>query len=192
MANKQFTQHAQKQLNKNPYVVKCTKSKIIFTEEFALKVVEAIKNGDNPYDVFEACDLSIRVLGKSRVNGIIGLYRSKYELNDVPRRKPEPKPKKHVETAAERRERNLSDAIAYCDNLIANPQTELNLPVDATKDVIHYAAIKKTYDNKDLKVVVKDLCAHYGYQYLNYYSYLNSIKPKDNNFVNILNPHRKK
>ena len=43
MANKQFTVHAQKQLNKNPNVVKCSPSKIVFTEEFALKVVEALK-----------------------------------------------------------------------------------------------------------------------------------------------------
>ncbi len=192
MANKQFTEHAQKVLNKNPYVVKCSPSKIIFTEEFANKVCDAMRQGNNPVDVFKECGLSVRVLGKSRVNGIIGLYRSKYELNDLPRRKPEPKPKKHVETAAERRERNFKEALVYCDNLIANPQVELNLSPDSDKDLIHFAAIKKTFDNEDLNVVVKDLCAHYGYQYLTYYAYLQAIKPKDNEFVNILNSHRKK
>lgn len=191
MGNRQFSEHAQKVLNKNPNVVKCSQSKIIFTEEFALKVCDALKAGENPYDVFEQNGLSIRVLGKSRINGIVGLYRSRYELTDLPRRKTPPKPKKHVETAAERKERNNKIAFEYCDNLIANPEL-LNISKDSDKDLIHFAAIKKTYDNKEIKVIVKDLCAHYGYQYMSYYSYLQAIKPKEDEFVNLLNSHKKK
>ena len=192
MANKQFTNHAQKELNKNPNVIKCSPSKIIFTEEFALKVVDALKQGEDPFKVFEENGLSVRVLGKSRINGIVSLYKSRYELENLPRRKKEVKPKPHVETAAERRERNLKEAIAYCDSLISNPEKELGLSVDSNKDLIHFSAFKKTFENKDLKVIIKDLCKHYGYEYSSYYLYLQAIKPKEDEFVNILNPHRKK
>ena len=103
MANKKFTKHAQRVLNHNPNVVKCTEGKIIFTEEFIQKVVEALKAGNDPYQVFEDNGISVRVLGKSRVSGAIGLWKSRYELENLPRRKPAAKEKKPVETAAERR-----------------------------------------------------------------------------------------
>ena len=113
MANKQFTVHAQKQLNKNPNVVKCSPSKIVFTEEFALKVVEALKQGRNPAEVFEENGLSVRVLGKSRVNGIVSMYKSKYELENLPRRQVQRKEKKHIETSQERREKNLKEGLGF-------------------------------------------------------------------------------
>lgn len=188
MASKKFTKHAQRVLNHNPNVVKCTEGKIIFTEEFALKVCDALKKGEDPYQVFTDNGLSIRILGKSRVNGAIGLWRSKYELEGLPRRKAEDKPKKVVETASERRQKNLDAAIQDCDKLIANP-AELGLGADASSDVIHLEAINKVYQSGK-PVIVKDLCTHYGYPYSKYYSYLQSKKPKDD-FVNILNPHRK-
>ena len=99
MSSKPFTKHAQRVLNKNPNVVKCTVAKIVFKEEFALKVCDALKNGEDPYKVFTDNGLSLRVLGKSRVNGVIGLWKSKYNLENLPRRKPPVKPKPHVETA---------------------------------------------------------------------------------------------
>lgn len=188
MATKKFTKHAQRVLSHNPNVVKCTEAKIVFTEEFALKVCDALKTGDDPYKVFTDNGFSIRILGKSRVNGAIGLWKSKYELENLPRRKTEPKEVKVVVTAAERRQANLNEAIAECDALIANPS---QIPVDETadNDTIHFAAIKKVFETKK-SVIVKDLCAHYGYQYPKYYAYLQSLKPKDD-FVNYLNPHHK-
>ncbi|MDD6240474.1 MAG: hypothetical protein PUA93_02685 [Eubacteriales bacterium] len=188
MATKKFTKHAQRVLNHNPNVVKCTEAKITFTEEFAQKVLDALKAGEDPYAVFEENGLSLRILGKSRVNGAIGLWKSRFGLEDLPRRKPEAKPKKEAETASERREKNLAAAIAACDKLIANPQ-ELSLPEGSDNDTIHFAAIKKVYDSK-MSVIVKDLCSHYGYPYSKYYAYLQSQKPKDE-YVNLLNPHHR-
>ncbi|MFA6860907.1 MAG: HTH domain-containing protein [Bacilli bacterium] len=189
MANKQFTKHAQRELNHNPNVVKCTPSKITFTEEFANKVCDALKKGEDPYKVFTDNGFSIRILGKPRIMGAIGLWRSRYGLEDLPRRKPEPKPKKQVETAKERRERNLKEAIAAVDAYIAD-LTSMALPANVDNDTAHFAAIKKVYDSKK-NVIVKDVCAHYGYQYPKYYAYLQSLKPQQEEFVNILNPHRK-
>lgn len=108
MATKKFTKHAQRVLNHNPNVVKCTESKISFTEEFALKVVDALKAGEDPYKVFEDNGMSLRILGKSRVNGIIGLWKSKYELEDLPRRRVVKEPAAHVETAKEKTEESRS------------------------------------------------------------------------------------
>ena len=59
------------------------------------------------------------------------------------------------------------------------------------RDTIRFAAIKKVFDS-DQPVVVKDLCAHYGYPYSKYYGYLTSLRPNEDTFVNILNPHRKR
>lgn len=189
MATKKFTKHAQRTLNKNPNVEKCTESKISFTEEFALKVCEALKQGEDPFAVFTENGFSIRILGKSRINGVIGLWKSKYGLEDLPRRKAPAKEKKAVETAAERRDRNLQAAIAEVDRLVANP-AELELAEGTDKETTLFAAIKHVYDSKQ-KVVVKDLIAHYGYPYTKYYAYLQSQKPKDE-FVNVLNPHNKR
>lgn len=189
MAVKKFTKHAQRVLNHNPNVVHCSEAKIVYTEEFALKVCDALKKGEDPYKVFEDAGLSLRVLGMSRVNGTIGLWKSKYELTDLPRRKAPVKEKKHVETAQERKERNLLAAIKVCDEYISNPSS-LELDETASNDLIHFAAIKKVYDSK-MPVIVKDLCEHYGYQYTQYYGYIKSLKPKEE-FVNILNPHSKK
>ena len=76
MANKKFTKHAQRVLNHNPNVVKCTEGKIVFTDEFVQKVVEALKAGEDPYQVFEDNGISVRVLGKSRVSGETSLASS--------------------------------------------------------------------------------------------------------------------
>ena len=189
MATKKFTKHAQRVLSHNPNVVRCTEGKITFTDEFAQKVCDALKAGEDPYQVFTDNGLSLRILGMSRVNGVIGLWKSRYELTDLPRRKPVQKEKEQFESAADRRQKNLEAASAKCDELIANPA---NLPsgADSNSDTIHFAAIKKVYDSK-MPVVVKDLCAHYGYPYSKYYSYLQSFKAKDD-FVNILNPHSRK
>lgn len=189
MANKKFTKHAQRVLNHNPNVVKCTEGKIVFTDEFVQKVVEALKAGKDPYQVFEDNGISVRVLGKSRVSGAIGLWKSRFELDNLPRRKPAVKEKKAVETATERRAKNLATAIAYCDGLIADPSS-LGLGEESDADTIRFAAIEKTFDTQK-KVIVKDLCAHYGYPYSKYYAYLQSKKPKDE-YVNILNPHHRK
>lgn len=188
MATKKFTKHAQRVLNHNPNVVKCTEGKIVFTEEFALKVCDALKAGEDPYKVFEDNGFTVRILGKYRINGAIGLWRSKYELDELPRRKSIAKEKKVVETAAERRERILNEAIAECDNFIANPTT-LGLGENADKDVISFEAIEKVYNSRK-NVIVKDLCAHYGYAYSKYYAYEQKKNPKED-FVNILNPHRR-
>lgn len=188
MATKKFTKHAQRVLNHNPNVVKCTESKISFTEDFALKVVDALKAGDDPYKVFEDNGISLRVLGKSRVNGIIGLWKSKYELEDLPRRRVVREKAAPVETAKERRQKVLENAISEIEKLVADP-TSLQLPEGADDETVHFAAIKKVYDSKT-KVIVKDVIGHYGYSYMKYYSYLESLKPKDT-FVNILNPHNK-
>lgn len=189
MATKKFTKHAQRVLNHNPNVEKCTEGKVSFKEEFALKVCEALKKGEDPYQVFVDNGFSLRILGKSRINGVIGLWKSKYELEDLPRRAPAVKEKKEVETAAMRREKNLAAAIAEIDALIADP-AKLELPAETGSETIHFAAIKKVYESKT-KVVIKDVIAHYGYSYSKYYAYLQSQKPQDT-FVNILNPHSRR
>lgn len=185
---KKFTKNAQKNLNKNPNVVKCTESQISFTEEFALKVCEALKAGEDPIKVFTDAGFSIKILGETRVNGIIAFWKSKYELEDLPRRVRPVKEKEYVPTAAERRAARTKEAVELCDHLIANPQP-LNLPDDAPMHTVRLAAIKKTYEDSK-NVVLKDLCDHYGYQYTEYYAYLQTLKEPDT-FVNILNPHRK-
>ncbi|MFA6624212.1 MAG: HTH domain-containing protein [Bacilli bacterium] len=190
MAKKQFSKYAIKTMNRNPNVRKCTPSKIMFTEEFALKVCEALKKGEDPCQVFTDNGFSIRVLGRSRISGIIGLWRSQYGLEGLEKRKPAPKPKKHVETASERRERNLQFAISYCDKQIADPSS-LSLPADTPLETLQFAAIRKAYLDK-LPFVVKDLCAHYGFPYTKYHAYLVETAPKDDEFDNILNPHRRK
>ena len=189
MPFKKFTKHAQRTLNRNPNVVHCSEARITFTEEFAQKVCDALKAGDDPYKVFTDNSLSVRILGKSRINGTIGLWKSKYDLTDLPRRKAPVKEKKPVVTAAERRAKNLEEAIKICDGLIANP-SEIPLDGSADNDTIHFAAIKKVFDSK-IPVVLKDLCAHYGYPYNQYYTYVCSLKPKEE-FYNILNSHNKK
>ena len=45
MATKKFTKNAQRVFNKNPYVLKCTQSKITFTDEFIEKVKDLINDG---------------------------------------------------------------------------------------------------------------------------------------------------
>lgn len=188
MATKKFTKHAQEVLNRNPNVVKCTEGKISFTEEFALKVCEALKKGEDPYQVFTDNGFSLRILGKSRINGVIGLWKSKYGLENLPRRSVEKKEKKVVETASERRAKNLEVAIAEVDKLVLDP-VSLNLTSETDTETVHYAAIKKVYESK-AKVVVKDVIAHYGYSYTRYYAYLQTLKNEEK-FVNILNPHKK-
>ena len=190
MSTKQFTKHAQRMFNKNPNVLKCTQSKIIFTDEFVEKVVAAIKAGEDPYKVFTDNGLSLRILGKTRVAGAIGLWRSKYELEGLPRRQVVREPKKPVETTKERHERQMMAAVAYCDDLINNP-SKMGIDSTADIDIIRINAIKKTFES-DLPVIVKNLCAHYGYSYQEYYQYWCDVTPKQDSFVNILNPHRKR
>ena len=189
MSSKKFTKHAQRVLNQNPNVVKCTEGKISFTDEFAVKVCDALRAGEDPYQVFTDNGLSVRVLGESRINGAIGLWRSKYELDNLPRRKPIYKEKEKKETAAERRARILHQAIEACDRYIADPMS-LGLGEGADHDVIAFEAIDRVY-RAEKKVIVKDLCSHYGYDYSRYYAYIQQKKPKTDEFVNILNPHRR-
>ena len=189
MATKKFTAHAQRVLNHNPNVEKCTESKIFFREEFALKVCEALKNGEDPYQVFQDNGFSIRILGKSRINGILGLWKSKYNLENLPRRQVKKAEPKVVETAKDRREKNLALAIAEIDRLVAHPE-ELSLEGNVSHDLVRFHAIKRVYETKE-KVVVKDVVAHYVYQYPQYYAFLQSLKPKSE-FVNPLNPHQKR
>lgn len=190
MATKKFTKNAQRVFNKNPNVLKCTQSKITFTDEFVEKVIAAIKAGEDPYKVFTDNGISLRILGKTRAAGAIGLWRSKYGLEGLPRRQVARGEKKHIETTQERHEREMNAAIAYCDDLINNP-SKMDLDPSTDADVIKFNAIKKTYES-DLPVIVKNLCTHYGYDYQEYYQYWKSINPKQSSFVNILNPHRKK
>ena len=189
MATKKFTKNAQRVFNKNPNVLKCTQSKITFTDEFVEKVIAAIKAGEDPYKVFTDNGISLRILGKTRAAGAIGLWRSKYGLEGLPRRQVARGEKKHIETTQERHEREMNAAIAYCDDLINNP-SKMDLDPSTDADVIKFNAIKKTYES-DLPVIVKNLCTHYGYDYQEYYQYWKSINPKQSSFVNILNPHRK-
>lgn len=189
MATKQFTKHAMREFNKNPNVLKCTPSKIIFTDEFIDKVMDAVKAGEDPYQVFTDNGLSLRILGKTRVAGAIGLWKSKYGLEGLPRRKTKTVEKKVKETTAERRAREEQEAIAYCDELISDP-SKLGLASDSDINTIRFEAIKKTYESEK-KVIVKNLCTHYGYSYQEYYNYWNKQNPSTDTFVNILNPHRK-
>ncbi|MFA6830155.1 MAG: HTH domain-containing protein [Bacilli bacterium] len=191
MATKKFTDHAIMVLNKNPNVVRCTPSKITFTEDFAMKVMDAVKAGDDPVEVFTSNGLSIRILGKTRIYGNIGLWKSRYEIEDAPRRKAVAKPKPEIETAVQRRERVLAKAIEDCDALIADTSKISDLPADADKDIIHFAAIKQVYSTSDTKVIVKDLCLHYNYSYTQYYAYFKNSSPAEEEYVNILNSHRK-
>jgi|GEM_PF-812648 len=193
MANKKFTPHAIKVLKKNPNVRSVSPSKISFTDEFQQKIADAIRAGENPYPLFAEAGFSERVLGKSRIVGTVSMIRSRYELEDAPKmkggRKASNKPA--PETAAQRRKNRLGEAVLFCDGLIADPVGKLNLPADTDKDTIRFAAIRKTYETKK-HVVVKDLCAYYGYGYPQYYTYLKSVNPSEEKFDNPLNSHRKK
>ena len=190
MATKKFTKNAQRVLNHNPNVVCCTEGKISFTEEFALKVCEALKKGEDPYQVFIDNGFSIRILGESRINGAIGLWKSKYNLENLPRRHTVKKEVKVVETAQQRRQKNLGVAILRIEDLMKDPQS-LDLPEDVDSETLHFAAIKKVYDESKTKVIIKDVIEYYGYSYTKYYAYLQSLKPKDE-FVNILNPPQRR
>lgn len=186
---KKFSKHAQQMLNRNPNVVKCSEGKIVFKEQFALKICDALKRGDDPFQIFEDEGLPVKILGKARINGVIGLWKSKYELEDLPRRKKKELVIREKESAAERKERHLQEAIKLVDHHIAYPET-LSLSADTDHDILVLSAIKHVYE-EEAQVILKDLCAHYGYQYSRYYSFLQSIKPKETTFVNVLNPHRK-
>ncbi|MCI1735154.1 MAG: hypothetical protein LKM30_05400 [Bacilli bacterium] len=193
MATKQFTPHAVRTLKKNPNVVKCTPSKIIFTEAFALKVMDAVKKGEDPLPVFTANGLSVRILGKPRIMGAVGLWKSRYGLEGLPRRKAPARPKKIVETAEQRRKRQLGEAVLKVDALLKDPTQIKNLPANADNDTTHFAAIYQVYNNGKCPVIVKDLCGYYGYSYIQYYGFLKTKEPQDQDeYVNILNPHRKK
>lgn len=190
MTSKPFTKQNQKDLANNEYVKKCTEKNIYFTEEFALKVCEVMKKGGDVYAFFEQCDLPVKIIGKTRIDGICAHWKSFYDLKDLPRKARTPtKPKKVVPTSAERRQANLNKAIEYCEALFQNIDS-LDLDERTTEDELPLACIKKTFEDLD-NVIVKDLCAYYGYDYFTYYKYISKFKEKDE-FVNILNPHRKK
>lgn len=190
MATKKFTKNAQRVLNHNPNVVCCTEGKISFTEEFALKVCDAMKKGEDPYQVFTDNGISIRILGVSRINGILGLWKSKYNLENLPRRHTVKKEVKVVETAQQRRQKNLGNAILEVEALLKDP-IALGLKEDVDSETLHFTAIKKVYEESKAKVIIKDVIGYYGYSYTKYYAFLQSLKPKDE-FVNILNPHQRK
>ena len=120
------------------------------------------------------------------------MYKSKYELENLPRRQVQRKEKKHIETSQERREKNLKEAVVYCDNLIANKESLLSCTPEDSDDVVHFKAIKKTYENKELKVaqdvaeLMDNTIGDSGILIKG------EIKPKEDDFVNILNSHKKR
>lgn len=177
MAIKKFTKHAQKVLNKNPNVVSCGEGKIVFTESFALKVCEALKDGESPYDVFEENGLSLKILGKSR-----------YEIQ-APKKKRTKNADPDQKTSAEKRRARLEEGIALCDRYLQNPSL-LNLDGEIDPETLLCEAIRKTYEEID-RVFVKDLCAHYDFSYSKYYAYQQQKKKEEREFDNVLNPHRK-
>ena len=109
MATKKFTKHAQRVFNRNPNVVRCTESKIIFTDEFAQRVLDELRNGADPFQVFTDNGFSVRILGKSRIIGAIGLWKSRFEVEDLPRRKPAPKEAKKKTAKTEKKETNKKE-----------------------------------------------------------------------------------
>lgn len=189
MKNSNFSKHAQRELKKNPNVSSVSSAKVSFTEDFQKKIADKIRLGEDPVPLFKECGLSVRILGKGRVAGLVSTVRSKYELQDAPKRKAGPhKKNKVVPTAAEIRQKHLDDAIQFCDQLLEDPLANLGLQPTESVDTLHFAAIHKTFEEKK-HVIVKDLCAHYNYSYTTYYSYIKTLAPKQSSFVNILNPH---
>lgn len=188
MAIKKFTKHAQKVLNKNPNVVFCGVGKIVFTESFALKVCEALKDGESPYDVFEENGISLKILGKSRTEGCINLWKSRYEIQ-APKKKRTKNADPDQKASAEKRRARLEEGIALCDRYLQNPSL-LNLDGEIDPETLLCEAIRKTYEEID-RVFVKDLCAHYDFSYSRYYAYQQQKKKEEREFDNVLNPHRK-
>lgn len=191
MPNKAFSKHAVKQFSHNPYVVKCTQKKIIFTEEFCNLVLEAVKNGEDPVQVFSDNGFTPKILGMSRINGTISLWKNRYGVTSpIRRKKGGTKPQK--ETAQERRDKKLQAAVIICDELIANPTKITKLPENPTEEDVLFFAINQVFEENKKNIVLKDLCNHYEFGYTEYYHYYNRYNKKEDTFVNVLSTHRKK
>lgn len=192
MQNKKFSKHAIAVLKKNPNVEKVSTSKISYKQEFIDKVIEGLKKGLDPYEIFEQNGFSVRVLGKSRIIGAVGLWKSRYDLVLEPRTK-KAKVKPAKETTEQRHKRLLGSAILHCDSLMENPEKIKDFDKAVTDDEKRYLAIRQTYEDrkKNNKFILKDLVEYYGYNYDKYFSYLRKVNAPEETFVNILKRKRK-
>lgn len=188
MANSKFTKHAISVLKKNPNVEKVSEAKITYTQEFIDKVVEGIKKGEDPVEIFEANGFSVKVLGKTRINGSVSLWKSRYEIVTPPRkRKVVAKPAK--ETTEQRQRRLLGSAILHCDSLMENPDKIKDFDKAKTDEEKRFVAIRQTYldRKKNSRFIVKDLIEYYGLNYDKYFTFLRKInEPDEPEYVNIL------
>lgn len=191
MPNKPFSKHAVKQLSRNPYVAKVTHKKIYFTEEFCQIVLEAVKNGEDPVEVFANNGLSPKILGMSRISGTISLWKSRYGVTSPVRRK-KVGVKAPKETAEERREKKLQNAVAICDDLLANPSKIKKLPSEYSDRTLLFFALNQTFEENSKDVVLKDLCNHYQFNYTDYYHDYNKYNKKEDTYVNVLSSRRKR
>lgn len=176
MANAKFSKHAISTLKKNPYVEKVSDAKITYKQEFIDLVLERVKQGDNPIEVFEENGFSVRVLGKTRILGSVGLWKSRYDVVAGPR-KPKPVTKPAKETAEQRRKRMLGSAILYCDNLMNTPEAIEDYDKATNDEEKRFVAIRQTYnDRKNTnKFVVKNLVEYYGLNYDKYFIFLRKV-----------------
>lgn len=193
MANTKFTKNAISVLKKNPYVEKVTPGKITFTQEFIELVLEDVKLGEPPIDIFKKYGFSERVLGKTRILGAVGLWKSRYEVVSGPR-KPKVSNKPVKETAEQRRKRMLGAAILHCDSLMETPDKIADFDKGTTDVERRYLAIRQTYLDrvKTNKFVVKDLVEYYGLSYDHYFGFLHKMeKAKQPVQENLLKRRRK-
>ncbi len=192
MQNKKFTKHAIAVLKKNPNVEKVSESKISYKQEFIDKAMEGLKNGLTPVEIFEQNGFSVRVLGKSRITGAIGLWKSRYEVVAGSRpKKTEPKPAK--ETTEQRHKRLLGSAILHCDSLMDNPEKIKDFDKATSDDEKRFLAIRQTYEDrkKNNKFILKDLIEYYGFNYDKYFTYFRKLNAPEETYVNILKRKRK-
>lgn len=180
MANAKFSKHAISVLKKNPHVEKVSDAKITYKQEFIDLVMERVKQGDNPVEIFEDNGFSVRVLGKTRILGSVGLWKSRYGVVSGPR-KPKVVEKPAKETAEQRRKRMLGGAILHCDNLMNNTSLIADFDKATTDEEKRFAAIRQTYNDRknSNKFVVKNLVEYYGLNYDKYFIFLRKASATD-------------
>lgn len=81
MGTNHFTEEQQTILRQNPYVIKVSKTSITYTEEFRERFYHEYKDGNLPSAILRGMDFDPRMLGKKRIDHLVGNVR-KYEAHN--------------------------------------------------------------------------------------------------------------
>jgi transposase len=81
MGINQFTEEQQAILRQNPYVIKVSKTSITYSKEFKERFYHEYKDGNLPSAILRGMSFDPRVLGKKRIDHLVGTVR-KYEAQD--------------------------------------------------------------------------------------------------------------